>query len=363
VCYKNLQQNGPYVKDKHTKGRQMTFSEALLLANNLQHNVLVRVDHNPKMSLMALAEQYVRTQVAGQAEGTVDAKQRDLACFLQFYVKLYGHDDRREWFKSVTEAFLKALARGQVPRPSKCGDAKPQRLSQATIARTYATVRHFARWLHTHVAAFPLGCPTDGVKAPEEEEPTWKGLSRIEQLRLLTAAQTMRVRTGRGTDQGLRDHALIATLLGTGLRVSELLAIDITQYNQRGFAHVLRKGGHVQKFIPVQRQHRDVLDAWLEQRRDVPGPLFPTRSGKRLDRTQAFLILKRVAQQANAHLPPAQHLEVSPHVLRHTLLRKVANEKGVHYAMELSGHRSDRYIWRYVRPDEQSLAEAMDEID
>jgi hypothetical protein len=100
------------------------------------------------MSLMALAEQYFRTQVAGQAEGTVDAKQRDLACFLQFYVKLYGHDDRREWFKSVTEAFLRALVRGQAPRPSKRGEAKPQRLSQATIARTYATVRHFARWIH-----------------------------------------------------------------------------------------------------------------------------------------------------------------------------------------------------------------------
>lgn len=50
-------------------------------------------------------------------------------------------------------------------------------------------------------------------------------------------------------------------------------------------------------------------------------------------------------------------------VLQHTLLRNVANEKGVHYAMELSGHRSDRDIWRYVRPDEQSLAEAMDELN
>jgi integrase/recombinase XerD len=52
---------------------------------------------------------------------------------------------------------------------------------------------------------------------------------------------------------------------------------------------------------------------------------------------------------------------VSPHVLRHTLLRKVANEKGVHDAMERSGHRSDRYIGRYVKPDAQSLAEAIDE--
>jgi hypothetical protein len=80
----------------------------------------------------------------------------------------------------VTEAFLKALARGQVPRPSRRGEATPQRLSQSTIARTYATVRHFARWIHQQVAAFPLGCPTDGVKAPEEEAPKWKGLSRLE---------------------------------------------------------------------------------------------------------------------------------------------------------------------------------------
>jgi integrase/recombinase XerD len=263
----------------------------------------------------------------------------------------------------VTEAFLKALARGQVPRPSKRGEPKPQRLFQATIARTYATVRHFARWIHKYVAAFPLGCPTDGVKTPEEEEPKWKGLSRLEQIRLLNAAQTLRVRTGRGTDQGLRDQALIATLLGTGLRVSELLGVDLAQYNGRGFVNVLRKGGHVQRFIPIQKQHREVLDAWPEERSQAPGPLFLTRSGKRLDRTQAFVILKRVAQQANAHLPPAQRLEVSPHVLRHTLLRKVANEKGVHYAMELSGHRSDRYVWRYVRPDAQSLAEAIDELE
>jgi hypothetical protein len=50
------------------------------------------------------------------------------------------------------------------------------------------------------------------------------------------------------------------------------------------------------------------------------------------------------ARQANVHLSPEVHIHVSLHVLRPTLLRKVANEKSVHYAMELSGHRSDRYI-------------------
>ena len=61
--------------------------------------------------------------------------------------------------------------------------------------------------------------------------------------------------------------------------------------------------------------------------------------------------------------PSLAEKQVSPHVLRHTLLRKVANEKGVHYAMKLSGHRSDRYIWRYVQPNEQALAEALDDLE
>jgi hypothetical protein len=70
-----------------------------------------------------------------------------------------------------------------------------------------------------------------------------------------------------------------------------------------------------------------------------------------------------MAQQAHAHLPPEEHFQVSPHVLRHTLLRNVAHENGVHDVMELSGHQSDRGIWREVRPEAQSLAEAIDEGD
>jgi integrase/recombinase XerD len=156
---------------------------------------------------------------------------------------------------------------------------------------------------------------------------------------------------------------LVATLLGTGLRISELLALDRRQFSGRGFVNVCRKGTHLQRFVPVQKQHREVLEVWLNERGETPGPLFPTRTGKALNRQEAFAIIQRIARQANAHLPSEEHIRVSPHILRHTLLRKVANEKGVHYAMELSGHRSDRYIWRYVKPDAQSLADAIDELD
>ena len=92
----------------------------------------------------------------------------------------------------------------------------------------------------------------EGVKPREEPEAEWKGLSRADELRLLNAAQTLRVRPGRGTNQGLRDHAAIALLLGSGLRVSEVLSLDCEQYTSRGFKKVLTKGGRIRDFVPCR---------------------------------------------------------------------------------------------------------------
>ena len=230
--------------------------------------------------------------------------------------------------------------------------------------RIYATVRHFARWLHRKFPAlFPLGCPTEGVKPPAEPAADWKGLTWLEELRLLNAVQTLRVRRGTGTDQGVRNHALLAALLGSGLRVSEVLNLDKDQYTGKGFIRVQAKGGVIRDFVPVHREARQVLDEWPKARKDDSPALFMTRTGRKLSRREAYGIIRRVAAQANAHLPEDEKIDVSPHVLRHTFLRKLAETKGVHYAREASGHQSDRYIWRYVKPDQQTLAEAIDELE
>jgi integrase/recombinase XerD len=119
----------------------------------------------------------------------------------------------------------------------------------------------------------------------------------------------------------------------------------------------------VRDFVPVQRDARQVLDSWLESREDGFPAIFPTRSGRALSRREAAAIIRRIAAQANAHLAEEEKIDVSPHILRHTFLRKLAESKGVQYAREASGHQSDRYIWRYVRPDRQTLAEAIDELE
>jgi integrase/recombinase XerD len=322
---------------------------AIAVRSNLSHNVPALIEA-AKTRLADLANLYLATEVAGTSQATLDAKRRDLQRFLAFYHQLYGHDRPEDWFVSVTKAFLKHL--------------RGQRLAQASLVRIYATVRHFARWLDRKFPGlFPLGCPTNGVKPPAEPTADWKGLTRLEELRLLNAVQTLRVRHGPGTDQGLRNHALFAALLGSGLRVSEVLNLERDQYTGKGFSRVQTKGGMVRDVVPLHRDARQVLDEWLKARQDDAPALFLTRTGRKLSRREAYGIILRVAAQANAHLPEDEKIDVSPHVLRHTFLRKLAETKGVHYAREASGHRSDRYIWRYVKPDQQTLADAIDELD
>src|SRR6266851_9892749 len=156
---------------------------ALVLAKNPAHNVAAHIER-AKNSLAELATVYLVTEAAGQSQATLDAKRRDLQRFLSFYQGLYKHDRPEEWFVSVTKAFLKALQR--------------EKLAQASLVRIYATVRHFARWLHRKFPVlFPLGCHTEGVKPPAEPTADWKGLTRLDEIRLTAAAQTLRAAKAR----------------------------------------------------------------------------------------------------------------------------------------------------------------------
>ena len=122
----------------------------------------------------------------------------------------------------------------------------------------------------------------------------------------------VRVRRGTGTDQGLRNHALLAALLGSGLRVSEVLNLEQDQYTGKGFTRVQAKGGVTRDFVPLHREARQVLEEWLKARQDDSPALFLTRTGRKLSRREAYGIIRRIAAQANAHLPEDERMDVSP---------------------------------------------------
>ena len=305
---------------------------------------------------MALAGLYFRTEVAGQAEGTVDAKKRDLERFLSYYLELYGHDRPDEWYPSVTRDYISTLEKARKPGGT--------RYSDSWVCRNYATVRHFARWAHRNVSAFPMGSPTEGVKPPEEPEGDFKGLDRKDLLRLLAAAEALCRRPQRGPNTSTRDKALVHALYASAGRVSEVLSLDVEQYDGRAFVKVRRaKGSKNAKRVGLTKEARAAIDAWLEERGRAPGPLFSTRGGKSVARSKVYDLLKRLEGMANAHLPTDEHLEVSPHVLRHTRLRRVAEEKDLRFAKKLSGHKSDRYIWRYTDPSDEEFEREVAALD
>src|SRR5262249_18209997 len=151
--------------------------------------------------------------------------------------------------------------------------------------------------------------------------------------------------------QPVRDHALLLVLLLTGLRVSEILALNFDQYRGKHFTNVARKGKKVSRQILIPKAAREGLDRYIDEvRGKKSGPLFRSKNGGRLARQNAHDALKKIAKQANSTLDSGQHIRFSAHVLRHTMLRRTAEKHGVQYAKELSGHASDRYIWRYVQP-------------
>jgi site-specific recombinase XerD len=119
-------------------------------------------------------------------------------------------------------------------------------------------------------------------------------------------------------------------LLHTGLRVSELVGLDLGQYTGKHFANVQRKGRKVTARVFLPTQARAVLDRYLDEIRGRgKGPLFLAKGGGRMLRQNVEDLLKVLANQANAQLDDDEKIHLCAHILRHTMLRKTAEKHSV----------------------------------
>jgi integrase/recombinase XerD len=297
-------------------------------------------------SLAAWIREYGRLEAASNALNTVKAKARDLAAFLAFMREKVKSDHPDDWTKPVTTAFLRHLENNQGKRAT-------------TVNRVLATLRHFAGWLKWR-RLFLAGDPTYGVQELVTDEPAWKGLDDVEVMRLKSACEQLVKIKDRQDQNGIRDKAIFLVLLNTGLRVSELVALDRHQYTGKHFQDVKRKGRTRTAKVFLPPEARDALDAYLALlAAEQPGPLFRSKSGKLLERQHVHVLLKAIAAQAKSRLADNEQIRLSAHVLRHTFLRKLARAKGVEFAMEASGHSSAKYIFRYIKPSDDEKEEAL----
>ncbi len=232
-------------------------------------------------------------------------------------------------------------------------------VSATSVNRALATIKHVAGWIHLK-RPFLVGNPCQRVRALDVDEPEWGGLADLAVNRLKSAAEQLCHISVRASQQPLRDQAIFLALLHTALRVSELLSLDLKQYKDDAFHNIQRKGKKVTRKLRVPQPARRAINEYLEHLRGkAPGPLFQSKTGRRLAVQNVDDALKKIANQANATLPLQQHIHLSAHMLRHTCLRKAA-EKDIRYAMKLSGHTSSQYIWRYTEPSASEFDDAME---
>lgn len=158
-----------------------------------------------------------------------------------------------------------------------------------------------------------------------------------------------------------RDLAIVALAIGTGLRVSELAALDLDDVwitERRGAVQVRLGKGDQPRTVPMNTQTREAVKQWLavrNTRTGAHGPLFLARHGQRL----AVRTIRHVIDQVGI----AAKLDLSPHVLRHTFGRTLV-DRGVDVVTvaDLMGHASVDTTRVYTRPTQEDAAEAVEKL-
>ncbi len=246
--------------------------------------------------LDAALEQFIEHLVVerGLAPLTLEAYANDLAGLRSFLITL----GRGDW--------------GQVTLPdlqSFLDDLERQGAGARSRARKLSAVRQFFRFLLRENLADHN--PLEWLDSPKLPQGLPKVLGLEEVDRLLAAPDP-------GTPLGQRDDAMLELLYATGLRVSELVGLTLTQLDlRRGVVRVQGKGAK-ERLVPMVFRAVEKLQLYLQHIRPVllkgqkTQRLFLNRSGRGLSRQGFWKILKGYARQAE--LPP--HL--SPHTLRHS---------------------------------------------
>ncbi|QDV73221.1 tyrosine-type recombinase/integrase [Botrimarina mediterranea] len=310
-------------------------------------------------SLAAWFSLYLTLEVGAPANGeeatnTFKAKRADLERFIAFFTEFTGDDDPDQWTVATSKSFLKRLTETTGAR-----SGKP--LAPTTIDRVLATLRTAAKWI-AHQRPFLAGFPMAKVKdTTPKRRPAWRGLPELAEGRLRNASLQLMKTNTRANQRPYRNHALLYVGLNSALRPSEILGLDLAQFDGSALVNVRCKGNLIVERVPLGKDAAEALSDYLtEERGEEPGPLFQSKTGKRLTLQKYADALKAIAAMANRNLPEGEKIDVSPHVLRHHTLRKLTREKGIEFAKKRSNHISDRHIWRYVEPSEDEFEKAIE---
>jgi integrase/recombinase XerD len=209
-----------------------------------------------------------------------------------------------------------------------------RKYANATVARRTAAVKSFYSYLMAEKLI--SADPTEQIDAPRVDRTPPKSISTNEVDELLELALRS------STPEGLRDKAMLELLYATGLRVSELVALELTDVSlDERTCRCVGKAGR-ERILPLGETAVTALEEYLDIARSQlargaaakTDALFLNHRGKRLTRQGFWLILKGYADDAGLH-------DLTPHMLRHSFAAHLlGNGAELREVQERLGHAS-----------------------
>jgi len=209
-----------------------------------------------------------------------------------------------------------------------------QEYASSTVARKVAAIKSFFHYLVDQ--GFLEDDPTATLDSPKVNKRLPKAISSEDLERLLAEPANDR------SAKGLRDRALLELLYATGLRVTEVVSLDVDDVSLASSSlRLVRARDKAPRIVPIYPRAIEPLNEYLEQGRmqllrDAEEPaLFLNHRGHRLTRQGLWLIVKHYVRQVGIVE------DVTPHTLRHTFATHLIERKtDLEYVQEILGHAS-----------------------
>ncbi|NLF14785.1 MAG: tyrosine recombinase [Anaerolineaceae bacterium] len=209
-----------------------------------------------------------------------------------------------------------------------------QEYASSTVARKVAAIKSFFHYLVDH--GLLEDDPTATLDSPKVRKRLPKAISAEDLERLLAEPANDR------TAKGLRDRALLELLYATGLRVTEVVSLDVEDVNLASSTlRLVRSRDKAERIVPIHDRAIEPLREYMERGRmqllrDADEQaLFLNHRGHRLTRQGLWLIVKHYVREVGIVE------DVTPHTLRHTFAAHLIERKAnLEYVQEILGHAS-----------------------
>ncbi len=226
-------------------------------------------------------------------------------------------------------------------------DLRHKNLSRASIARILSSLRSFFKFLARErlVKANPLS----GIATPKKEKKLPVFMQEAEVSKLIEAPADDIL--------GLRDKAILETLYSTGMRVSELVNIDIDKCDFVGGVIKVFGKGKKERLVPIGDKASCAIDNYMKASRLIrlreKRAIFLNKNGKRITDRSVRRVIDRYVKKVSLQN------DISPHTLRHSFATHLLNRGAdLRSVQELLGHASLSTTQIYTHVSTKRMKEA-----